>query len=63
MVRSLVLGIGGVGRCLKDLGVEMGVQIDEACCDDQTIGQNLLVPIAVDLAYRGDTIAVNGDVP
>ena len=41
----------------------MGVQIDEACCDDQTIGQNLLVPIAVDLAYRGDTIAVNGDVP
>ena len=46
----------------RDLRVEVGVDVDEAGCDQPAARIDLLAPRAVDRPDRGDAIAVDGDV-
>ena len=49
-------------RIPANLGVEVGVQVDEAGGDGHALGVDLPPPLALDLAHLGDAAAFDGDI-
>jgi hypothetical protein len=46
----------------EELGVHVGVGVDEARCDHQAVGVDLLAPRPLDVAHFDDPVADHGDV-
>ena len=58
---AVVAGGGAVG-IPGDLRVEVGVSVDEAGRDDQTVGIELFLALLGDASNRGDAVAGDADV-